>query len=128
MSDLFNYAPLLGMFFGTWGIVCLGLIILQIAIYWRLFTKAGQQGWACLIPIYNVYIMLKIGNRPGYWLLLMLIPLVNVILSLVALASFIEAYGKSRISSFLLALFFPVIYFAYLAFSKDVEYVGLINN
>lgn len=47
-----------GAMLGVWIIICIALCILQIATFWRLYTKAGQPGWACLIPIYNVYIML----------------------------------------------------------------------
>ena len=55
------------------------LSVLMIAAMWKVFTKAGQPGWASIIPIYNLYIWCKIVGRPGWWILLMLIPLVNII-------------------------------------------------
>ena len=48
---------------------------------WKVFTKAGQPGWAVLIPIYNAYILLKIAGRPGWWILLFMIPFVNIIIA-----------------------------------------------
>ncbi|HEY9062555.1 MAG TPA: DUF5684 domain-containing protein [Pseudobacteroides sp.] len=104
----------------------IGLIvgILVIVSEWRLFEKAGEPGWACIVPIYNAIVMLKIGGNPWYWVLLMFIPVINIIIGIMALQGFLKAYGRGDIGSVLLALFFPVIYFPYLAFSKNVQYVG----
>jgi hypothetical protein len=106
-------------------IVCLAIGILQLVSYWILFAKAGKPGWGCLIPIYNTYLILKIGGRPGWWLLLLLIPVVDIIIAIIALASFLKAYGRGSAGSVLLALFFSAFYFPYLAFSKNVQYVGI---
>ena len=50
-------------------IISLVICVLIIAAMWKVFTKAGHPGWACLIPIYNIYILCKIAGRPGWWLL-----------------------------------------------------------
>ena len=104
---------------------CLALGALLLASYWILFQKAGQPGWAAIIPIYNLYIMLKIGGKPGWWLLLMLIPLVNIVIECIAIYSFLKAYGRGSAGAFLLYLFFSPIYVPYLAFSRNVQYVGV---
>ena len=52
-------------------------VILMVASMWKVFSKAGQPGWASIIPFYNLYIMLKIAGKPGWWLILMFVPLVN---------------------------------------------------
>jgi len=105
-------------------LVYLVLVVLMVASYWILFSKAGEPGWASIIPIYNTFVMLKIGGKPWYWLLLMLIPFVNIVIGIMALNAFLKAYGKGGVGSVLLALFFSIIYFPYLAFSKEVKYVG----
>ena len=46
-------------------IIWLAIVVFIIAAMWRVFEKAGQPGWAAIIPIYNLYIMLKIGRKPG---------------------------------------------------------------
>jgi len=61
-------------------IVGLLVAILVIAGLWRVFTKAGKPGWAALIPIYNLIVLLQIVGKPAWWLLLFLIPGVNVIM------------------------------------------------
>ena len=51
------------------GLFCsLIFVLLLIASLWRIFTKAGQPGWAAIVPIYNIYVLLQIVGRPGWWL------------------------------------------------------------
>src|ERR1700690_1558250 len=54
---------------------CLALTVFEIVCLWKVYQKAGQPGWASIIPIYNAYILLKIAGRPGWWLLLYFVPL-----------------------------------------------------
>ena len=91
---------------------------------WKLFTKAGEAGWKCLIPIYNYYIMLKIGGKPGWWILLMFIPFVNIVVAFMAIAAFLRAYGRFGAGPVLLFMFLGVFYLPYLAFSSSVQYIG----
>ena len=50
-------------------------IIVFIAIaMWRVYVKAGQEGWSCLIPIYNVVVLLRMVGKPWWWIFLMTIP------------------------------------------------------
>jgi hypothetical protein len=70
------------------------VIILLIAAIWKVFSKAGQPGWAAIIPIYNFYIMCKVAGRPGWWLLLMLIPFVNLIIAIILSIDIAKRFGK----------------------------------
>jgi len=57
----------------TWAIILICAISLLVIIAeWKVFVKAGQPGWACIIPIYNIYIMTKIGGKPWWWIFLVL--------------------------------------------------------
>src|SRR5215216_4241008 len=73
-----------------------GLLIalLLIVAMWKVFTKAGEPGWASIIPIYNLYIWCKIVGRPGWWILLMLIPLVNFIIMIILCIDLAKSFGK----------------------------------
>ncbi len=72
----------ISFFIPVWVIAFFAAFILfMIIAMWKVFTKAGQPGWASLIPIYNIYIMTKIAGKPGIWVLWMLIPLVNIVFS-----------------------------------------------
>ena len=73
-----------------------GLLIalLIIVAMWKVFTKAGQPGWASIIPIYNLYIWCKIVGRPWWWILLMLIPFVNFIVAIILSIDLAKSFGK----------------------------------
>ena len=92
-----------------------GYIILIVA-NWKIFVKAGKPGWAILIPIYNVIIMLQIVKKPWWWFLLMLIPIVNVVIVILVIYNFVKVFGKPG-WHVLLALFLSIIYYPYIAFS-----------
>ena len=64
-------------------IVALTVVVIQIAAFWRVFTKAGEPGWACLVPIYNVLVLLRIIGKPAWWIVLMLVPLVNIVIAII---------------------------------------------
>ena len=54
-------------------------IVLVIAGTWKTFVKADKPGWGAIIPFYNTYLMIKVAGRPGWWLILFFIPIVNII-------------------------------------------------
>ena len=101
----------------------LAVWVFIIASLWKVFTKAGQPGWACLIPIYNIYIMCKIAGKPGWWLLLMLIPFVNFIIAIMLCIAIAEKFGKGTGFGIGLALL-GIIFFPILAFG-DARYQGV---
>ena len=96
-------------------LLCLAIIVLIIASIWKVFTKAGHPGWAALIPIYNLYILLQIAGRPGWWLLLYLIPFVNVVVAIMVAVGVAKAFGKDAGFGVGLALlgfiFYPILGF-----------------
>jgi hypothetical protein len=75
-------------------IIAVLIALLLIVALWKVFTKAGQPGWASIIPIYNLYIWCKIVGRPGWWILLMLIPLVNFIIMIILCIDLAKSFGK----------------------------------
>jgi hypothetical protein len=91
------------------------IIILLIAAMWKVFSKAGQPGWAAIIPIYNMYVLCKVAGRPGWWLILLLIPFVNFIILIILSIDIAKAFGKGAgfgIGLFLLPfIFYPILGF-----------------
>lgn len=77
-------------------ILVIAFAILMIASMWKVFEKAGQPGWAAIIPIYNIYIMTKIGGKPGWWLLLFLIPIVNYVFVIWLYNMISKSFGKDE--------------------------------
>ena len=101
-------------------IVYLVIIVLMVVSMWKVFTKAGQPGWAAIVPFYNVYILLKMVGRPAWWLLLFLVPLVNIVISVIVYLDLAKAFGRSSVFGVFGLLLFPYIGFPMLAFGKDV--------
>src|SRR2546429_2668070 len=103
--------------------VCyLAFTILMIAAWWKIFTKAGQTGWACIIPIYNLYVWCKIVGRPWWWILLMLIPFVNFIILIILIIDLGKSFGKG-VGFGIGLLLLPIIFFPILGFGS-AQYQG----
>lgn len=107
---------------GMVSIIWLALTVFMVASLWRVFTKAGRPGWAVLVPIYNMYILLQIVGKPGWWLLLMFIPLVNFIIGILVLVGLAKCFGKG--GGFVAGMIFlPIIFYPILGFG-DAKYIG----
>jgi hypothetical protein len=89
---------------------------------WKMFSKAGQPGWAAIIPIYNAIVMLKIAGKPAWWLVLFLIPLVGAIVGLIMLYSLVQAFGKGA-GYFVGCLFLGFIFIPLLGYGS-AQYQG----
>jgi len=118
MSGTHDTAFWVGYFTG------IGLLVLAIMISnWRLFTKAGEKGWKAIIPVYSTYITLKIIRRPGWWLILFFIPLVNIVLGIVVALDLAKAFGRG-VGLAILCILLPIIGYPILAFGKSTYQLG----
>lgn len=106
----------------TASIISLIIAVVEIIAMWKLYVKAGKPGWAAIIPIYNVLVMIEIAKKPWWYLLLMLIPIVNFVIAIMITLDFVKAYGKDTVWGILAIFFAPIIY-PILAFG-DSKYVG----
>ena len=104
------------------GLIALGIVLTVIIAAWKVFVKADKPGWAILVPIYNAYVMLKIVGRPGWWLILFIIPLVNVIIIAIVYIDLAKSFGKGV--GFGLGLFFLNPIFISILGYGAAEYVG----
>ncbi len=93
--------------------------IIIIVAGWRIFEKAKKPGWAILIPFYNIYIMLKIVGRPGWWLILFFIPIVNFIIHLIVALNLAKSFKRSTAFGIFFLWLFPIIGFLVLGFGKS---------
>lgn len=96
-------------------LIGLAILVLLIASAWRVFSKAGKAGWLSLIPIVNAFVLLKIVGRPGWWLILFLIPVVNLIIGILVSVDLAKSFGKGAGFglglAFLGLIFLPILGF-----------------
>lgn len=96
-------------------LIYLAIFIVIIASFWKVFTKAGQPGWASIIPIYNLIVMLQIVGRPWWWILLLLIPVVSLVIAIIISIDMAKSFGKGAGFGIGLALlgfiFYPILGF-----------------
>ena len=101
-----------------YGLLAIILYVLYIVAGWRVYTKAGKPGWATIIPFYNVVVWCQIAGKPGWWLLLYLIPFVNVVIAIVVAVNVARNFGKSGAFGFFLLFVFYFIGMFVIAFGK----------
>ncbi len=112
---------LFGSMFTLMGVLLIpGLLI--IVSQWRIYEKAGQPGWAVLIPFYNFYVLLKIVGKPGWWLIWMFVPLANIVIGIWVINLLSISFGKG-VGFTLGLIFLPIIFYPILGFG-NVEYKG----
>lgn len=114
-------------FFIVFGIIILAVVVLIVASMWKIFEKAGQPGWAAIVPIYNLYILTKIIGKPGWWVLLMIIPYLNIIFMIWAYNLLSKSFGKDAGFTVGLVLL-GIVFFPILAFDKSIQYQGPAGN
>jgi hypothetical protein len=110
-EDTGGFWAALGAYFIVWLIVA----VVMIVAMWKIFDKAGKPGWAVLIPIYNIIVMLEIVGRPVWWIFLMLIPFVNFVVGIIVIVDLAKSFGKDvgfAIGMILLSfIFYPILGF-----------------
>jgi hypothetical protein len=113
-----------GLFCGIL-IVILVVGIIQTVAMWVLFDKAGEPGWASIIPFYNMWVLVKIADLPG-WLgavacLAPFVPTVGPLLEFLLWAvisiGIAKAFDRSVLFGIGLTLL-PFIFYPVLAFSS----------
>lgn len=105
----------LGAALGVFGIIYFAIFLLIVISLWKIFTKAGEPGWASIVPIYNAIVLLKISGKPWWWLLLLIIPGVNFVIGILAFLGLAKNFGKGggfAVGLLLLGfIFFPILAF-----------------
>ncbi len=98
------------------------IFVIMIVSMWRVFTKAGKPGWACIVPIYNIIELLEIIGKPIWWILLLFIPFVNIVFIIWIYNMLSKSFGKSEGFTVGLILL-PIIFLPILGLG-NAEYKG----
>jgi hypothetical protein len=100
----------------------LAIAVAVLAGMWKVFEKAGRQGWEGIVPIYNLYVLTIIVGRPWWWLLLCFVPCVNIVAIVLLSIDLAKSFGKTPAYGIGLA-FLGFIFYPMLGFGPD-RYVG----
>lgn len=104
-------------------IIWLAFVVLAIVAMWKIFEKAGEPGWAAIIPVYNIYVLFKITWGNGWKFLFLLIPIANIVFAIITMVKLAKAFGKS--GGFAVGLIFlSIIFYCILAFDQS-QYLGV---
>jgi DNA-directed RNA polymerase subunit RPC12/RpoP len=106
--------------------VIIVVVLVEVVSWWVVFEKAGQPGWAAIVPIYSMWVLAEVADRPGWWGLLVCfggaIPCIGPILQVVLMVMISVGVARTfdRGMAFGLGLFFlPFVFYPILAFSND---------
>ena len=104
-------------------VLSLALAVLGVVAMWKIFEKAGEPGWAAIIPFYNLYVLFKITWGNGWKFLFLLIPVANLVFAIITMVKLAKAFGKS--GGFAVGLIFlSIIFYCILAFDQST-YLGV---
>ncbi|MFW5856359.1 MAG: DUF5684 domain-containing protein [Planctomycetota bacterium] len=114
----FSGAPELGAEMAIAMAIVVGLILLTVIFLAKAFAIMGEPWWGAFVPIYNTYLMIRIAGRPGYWLLLLILPCIGIIVGIIISLDFVKPYGKGPLAGLLL-LFFPFFVLPYIVLTSS---------
>lgn len=97
------------------------ILVVFLAAQWKIFTKAGKPGWACIIPFYNIYTLFEIAGMNGWMFLLLCVPIVNIIFTFKLYIDLAKAFKGTGFGIGLVSL--NLIFICILGFGS-AEYVG----
>lgn len=109
-------------FFAAFMIPILIIAVVVIIGKWKIYEKAGKPGWAAIIPIYNWIVILEIVGKPVWWIILFLIPCVNIIFMIWTINLLSKSFGQSEGFTVGLILL-PVVFYPILGFGNS-RYLG----
>ncbi|WP_228852168.1 signal peptidase I [Aegicerativicinus sediminis] len=106
-----------------WFIFFLIIQILHGLATWKLYVKAGRKAWEAFVPVYNAIILMKIINRPWWWVILLFVPIVNLIMFPVVWVEIARSFGKNSYKDTVLAVLTLGFYSFYLNYVADISYI-----
>jgi TRAP-type C4-dicarboxylate transport system permease small subunit len=102
----------------TTSLIILAAALLLVASMWKVFERAGEPGWAVIIPIYNLYVLTKVAQVSAAWMIAMLLPFLNIIAVFVVANGVAKRFGKSTGFGIGLVLL-PFLFYPMLAWGDD---------
>jgi hypothetical protein len=101
------------IFVVVFALIALAVALLLVIALWKIFTKAGKPGWATLVPLYNLVVLLQIVGRPWWYIFFIVVPGAQIILWAVVAINMGRVFDKNwafGLGIFLLPfIFIPIL-------------------
>ena len=112
------------MTLSQWVLFALSLQIIHFLGTWKLYVASGHKAWQAAIPVYNAVILMKIINRPKWWVFLLFIPTINLVMLGIIWVEILRSFDKNKMSdTFLVLLSFGLSIFS-INYSKNPKYIS----
>lgn len=106
-----------------WFIFFLAIQVIHYLGTWKLYKKAGRKSWEAAIPVYNAIVLMRIINRPRWWVILLFIPIINLIMFPVVWVETLRSFGKNTMKDTVLGVITLGLYIYYINYAEDVSYI-----
>lgn len=106
-----------------WFIFFLIIQVIHFLGTWKLYKKAGKKSWQAIVPIYNAIVLMRIINRPVWWVILLFIPIINLLMFPVIWVETSRSFGKNKSVNTILAIILLGFYNFYLNYFAEVTYI-----
>jgi signal peptidase I len=107
------------------------LIVLRLGVtlgYWKIFEKTNIPTWIALIPFYSEWHVMKLVGKPSWWIIYLLIPLVNIFAFYILIFDLLRCFGKESLLSQIITIFAFFIYLPIVALNRDSKYLGKLDD
>lgn len=103
-------------------IVCIQVI--HFLGTWKLYKRAGRSPWVAAIPIYNAIVLMRIIQRPTWWVILLFVPIINLIMFPVIWVETARSFQKNTSLDTWLCILTLGFYIYYINYFTTEEYLG----
>ena len=111
------------MTLNQWFLFFLGIQLIHFLGTWKLYIKAGRKAWEAIIPVYNAIVLMKIMNRPKWWVILLFIPIINLLMFPIVWIETIRSFGKNSNTDSILVVATLGFYIYYVNYMENVSYI-----
>ena len=111
------------MTFTGWFLFFLIVQVIHFLGTWKLYVAAGRKAWEAAVPVYNAVILMKIINRPWWWVILLFVPIVNLIMFPVVWVETLRSFGFNSSKDTFLVLITFGLYTYYINYTQKIEHI-----
>lgn len=109
---------------GLMALLILAGVVTSFVGLWKVFEKTGRPGWQALVPVYSTWEVLKMAGKPAWWMVLLLLPIINVVPFILAHLALARRFGLDSFYTYILATMpivgYIVVGFGAAEYSEDV--------